>query len=107
MFLLYRRRQRYFGAHMILAMHFYSFENILSAVMTPVNALVPEPVRPVFILIPVAYIFLMLRRIFDEKAWLTALKTVPVFLLFVIIEGATALAIVVGVTWANGHWSGS
>jgi len=32
MFLLYRRRQRYFGAHMVLAMHFYSFENILSAV---------------------------------------------------------------------------
>jgi len=59
------------------------------------------------ILIPVAYIFLMLRRIFDEKAWLTALETVPVFLLFVIIEGATALAIVLGVTWASGHWSGS
>src|SRR5262245_35889320 len=107
MFLLYRRRQRYFGAHMILAMHFYSFENILSAAMTPVNALVTEPVRPVFILIPVAYIFLMLRRIFGEKAWLTALKTVPVLLLFVIIEGATALAIVFGVTWANGHWSGN
>jgi len=49
----------------------------------------------------------MLRRIFDEKAWVAALKTVPVFLLFVIIEGTTALAIVLGVTWANGHWSGS
>jgi hypothetical protein len=106
MFLLYRRRQRYFGAHMILAMHFYSFENILSAVMAPVTPLVAEPVRPIFILIPVAYVFLMLRRVFGQKAWLTALKTVPVFLLFVIIEGATALAIVMGVTWADGHWSG-
>ncbi len=35
-----------------------------------IRALVPEPVRPVFILIPVVYI----------------------------------LAIVVGVTWADGHW---
>ncbi len=57
-----------------------------------------------FILIPLTYIFLMLRRIFGEKLWLTALKTVPIVLLFVIIELATALAIVVGVTWANGHW---
>jgi len=72
--------------------------------MAPVTALVPEPVRPVFILIPVVYIFLMLRRVFGQKVWLTALKTVPVLLLFVIIEGATALAIVVGVTWADGHW---
>jgi uncharacterized protein DUF3667 len=78
MFLLYRRRQRYFGAHMILAMHFYSFENVLPGVMAPVNALVAQSIRPVFILIPVAYIFFMLRRIFGEKAWLT---------------------------WANGHWS--
>jgi hypothetical protein len=104
-FLLYRGHQRYFGAHMILAMHFYSFENILSAVMTPVRAVVSTPVAAVFILIPVAYLFLMLRRVFAEKVWLTAVKTVPVFLLFVIIEGATALAIVLGVTWANGHWS--
>jgi uncharacterized protein DUF3667 len=104
-FLLYRRKQRYFGAHMILAMHFYSFENILSAVMTPVRALVSTPVAAIFILIPVAYIFLTLRRIFGEKSWLTALKTVPVLLLFVVIELATALAIVAGVTWATGHWS--
>jgi hypothetical protein len=105
MFLLYHRLQRYFGAYMILAMHFYTFENILSAVMTPVRAVVSTPVAAVFILIPIAYIFLMLRRIFSERIWLTALKTVPVLLLFVIIEGATALAIVFGVTWANGHWS--
>ncbi len=104
MFLLYRRRQRYFGAHMILAMHFYSFENVLSAVMTPVRALVPPPVAAVFILIPLTYTFLMLRRVFGQKAWVTALKTVTVFLLFVIIELATASAIVAGVTWANGHW---
>ena len=90
---------------MILAMHFYSFENILSAVMTPVRSLVSTPVAAIFILIPVAYIFFMLRRIFGEKRWLTALRTVPVLLLFVIIELATALAIVAGVTWATGHWS--
>jgi hypothetical protein len=106
-FLLYRRRQRYFGAHMILAMHFYSFENILSAVMTPVNALVSVPLRPVFMLIPVAYIVLMLRRVFGEKGWRTALKTVPVFLSFVIIELATAVVIVAAVTWATGHWRNS
>jgi hypothetical protein len=41
------------------------------------------PVAAIFILIPVAYIFLMLRRIFGEKSWL----------------------IVAGVTWATGHWS--
>jgi hypothetical protein len=44
--------------------------------MAPVRTIVPEPVAPVFILIPLAYIFLMLRRIFGQKAWLTALKTV-------------------------------
>jgi Protein of unknown function (DUF3667) len=106
-FLLYRRRQPYFGAHMILAMHFYSFENILSAVMTPVRTLLamPPSVAAVFILIPLTYIFLMLRRVFDQNAWLTALKTVPVLLLFVIIELLTASAIVFGVTWASGHWS--
>jgi len=103
---LYRRRQPYFGAHMILAMHFYSFENVLSAVMAPVRPLAPVWVAPVFILIPLAYIFLMLRRVFGQTAGLTALKTVPVFLLFVIIELATALAIVFGVTWADGHWTG-
>jgi hypothetical protein len=75
-----------------------------TAVWRTIRALVPEPVRPVFILIPVAYICLMLRRVFGQNVWLTALKTVPVLLLFVIIEGATALAIVVGVTWADGHW---
>jgi len=104
MFLLYRRRQRYFGGHMILAMHFYSFGNILSAVTTPLTTFVPQPVRPVFILIPLAYIFLMLRRIFGQKIWVTALKTVPILLSFVIIELATALAVVLGVTWASGHW---
>jgi hypothetical protein len=41
-----------------------------TAVWRTIRALVPEPVRPVFILIPVVYI----------------------------------LAIVVGVTWADGHW---
>jgi hypothetical protein len=46
----------------------------------------------------------MLRRIFGQQLWLTALKTVPILLLFVIIELATALAVVVGVTWATGHW---
>jgi hypothetical protein len=74
-----------------IAMHFYSFENILSAAMAPVTALVPEPVRPVFILIPVVYIFLMLRRVFGQNVWLTALKTVPVLLLFVIIEARRPL----------------
>jgi hypothetical protein len=105
MFLLYRRRQGYFGAHMILAMHFYSFENILSAVTTPVRTVLPERVAPVLILIPVVYIFLMLRRVFGERAWVTALKTVPVLLLFVVIEIATAGLIVAGVTWTTGRWS--
>jgi ABC-type polysaccharide/polyol phosphate export permease len=73
-------------------------------VTTPLTTLVPEPARPVLILIPLAYIFLMLRRIFGQKIWLTALKTVPILLLFVVIEIATALAVVLGVTWANGHW---
>jgi uncharacterized protein DUF3667 len=104
-FLLYRRSQRYFGAHMILAMHFYSFENVLSAVTTPVRALLPERVAPVLVLIPLAYIFFMLRRVFAQKPWLTALKTVPVLLLFVVIELVTALVVVLGVTWASGHWS--
>ncbi len=60
------------------ARSFYSFGNILSAVTTPLTTFVPQPVRPVAILIPLAYIFLMLRRIFGQKIWL--------------------------LTWANGHW---
>jgi hypothetical protein len=99
-FLLYRRRQEYFGAHMILAMHFYSFENVVSGVMS----FVPKAVGPISVLIALAYIFVMLRRIFGQKLWITAIKTVPMFLMFAIIEVATALTIVVGVTWATGHW---
>jgi hypothetical protein len=62
-------------------------------------------VRPISILNPVAYTFLMLRRIFGEKLWRLALKTVVLILSFVLIEVATAVAIVAAVTWANGHWA--
>jgi hypothetical protein len=99
-FLLYRRRQRYFGAHMILAMHFYSFENVVSGMLS----FVPQVVRPISVLISLLYIFLMLRRVFRQKIWITALKTIPMFVLFAIIELATALAVVAGVTWMSGHW---
>jgi hypothetical protein len=99
-FLLYRRRQPYFGAHMILAMHLYSFGNILSGVM----AVVPRQARSLSALFLAIYIFLMLWRIFREKWWRTALKTVVMFLAFSVIEIASAAVIVIGVTWASGFW---
>ena len=82
----YRKRQRYYGAHLIFAMHYYSFEYVLSAV---VSKLWPESSAPVIVGLGFVYLWAALRRIYREGWFRTLLKGWFLFLAVAIGEMVT------------------
>ncbi len=89
---LYRRRQRYFGAHLIFGLHFYSFEYLLSGVMVK---LWPDANAGITIGIGFVYLWFALKRIFQES-WVKSFG--KAYLLFMAVAIAEAV-LVGGCTW--------
>ncbi len=86
--LAYRKKQRYYGAHIILGMHFYSFEYLVNGALA--RAL-PETAlgAPVSIGIGFLYLWLCLRRLYGEGWFVTVLKTCFVFIAVALGEMVT------------------
>jgi hypothetical protein len=74
--LLYRKRQRYYGAHLIFAIQFFTFEYVMNGALARAW---PDAHPAINVWIGLIYLFLALRRIHRQGWVLTAAKT---FLLF-------------------------
>lgn len=92
--LLYPRR--YYGEHLLTALHFHSFAFLL---LMPGLVPWPQPlhdgVNDLINLALLVYLFLMLRRIYGGGALTTALRVVPIVAVYVLAIAAAALASVV------------
>lgn len=95
---LYRRRQGYYAAHVVLAAHFYSFWYFLglatSRLPNQVDALAG-------IAFSALYLFLALRRLFGDGAFATLRRALVLYGVMVLLEvlmASAAIAIVVGTT---------
>ena len=97
--LLYR--SRYYGEHMLTALHFHSFAFLL---LLP--GLVPWPmplhdgINNLLNLVLVIYLFLMLRRVYGGGVIVTGLRAVVIVAAYVLAIAGAALA---GVVLALGH----
>lgn len=85
---LYRRRQPYYAAHVVLAVHFYSFWYVVSVVTSQLPYLAGAIVG---FWLSAGYLFLSLRRLFDESGWRTLAKTAGLYVVMVAIEMLLAL----------------
>lgn len=92
--LLYRKRQPWYGAHLIFALHFYSFEYVISALW---NRLLPDANPSVIIAVGFVYLLLALRYLYRQGWGLTFAKT---WVLFIAVSLAEML-IIGGCVYAN------
>jgi Protein of unknown function (DUF3667) len=86
---LYRKRQPFYGAHIILGLHYYAFNYVISSVIAR-TGLDVDPAVPIGI--GVIYLFFALKRVYGQKIPITLVKTVALFLLVSVAE----LAVVAG-----------
>ncbi|MBS1875059.1 MAG: DUF3667 domain-containing protein [Acidobacteria bacterium] len=99
--LLYRRKQALFGAHVISAMHFFSFAYLLTAITArlPIPLSAPLVANGAFL-----YMLFMLRRVYGQGWGLTFLKclalTICVFATDALTIGAS---LVVALRSSAGH----
>ena len=84
--LAYRKRQPYFGAHLIFAMHFYSFEYVVSGLREKIWADM-NPTIPLGL--GIVYLYLALRRVYGEGWLRTAAKCVWMFFVVAVAEMLT------------------
>ena len=83
---VYRKRQRYYGAHLIFAMHYYSFEYVLSGSMAKAGEEFAEVATLVAIGIGFVYLCLSLRRLHGESWFRTIVKSSFLFLAVSVAE---------------------
>lgn len=93
--LLYRRKQPYFVANLILALHFFSFWYAL-ALLGSLGARWLEILQYLPMFAPL-YLFLALGHLFHERWYIRLIKTVALYVFLVLTE--TLLALVAG-SWA-------
>lgn len=96
--LLYRRKKPYFVASLILALHFFSFWYAL-AIVADLGGRWQEILRDISFLAPV-YLYLALRRLFDERWYVRLAKTVLLYAFLMATE--LGLGIVAGLLAARG-----
>lgn len=92
--LLYR--QRYYGEHLLTALHFHSFAFLL---LLPGLVPWPQPlhdwVNNLINLVLAIYLFLMLRRVYGGGWLMTALRMILILAIYVLAIAGAALATVV------------
>jgi hypothetical protein len=89
--LLFRRRQPYFGAHLIFAMHVYSFANIL---MGSFSAPRFQAIKAALGWLTFLYLLLALHRIYGETWFRTFWRAGALMLILVVAELVTVFAVV-------------
>ena len=75
--LLYRKRQPYYGAHLIFALHYYSFESIVSGLMVRIA---PDARPFIPLAVGFVYLFFALRRIYRRGFFATFGGTIALFI---------------------------
>ncbi|HLJ47985.1 MAG TPA: DUF3667 domain-containing protein [Bryobacteraceae bacterium] len=86
--LAYRKKQRFYGAHIILGMHFYSFEYIVSGALA--RAWPNAAVGPVItVVIGFVYLWICLRRLYGEGWLRTFFKSLLLFFAVAFAEMVT------------------
>jgi hypothetical protein len=88
--LLYRRRQPNFAASLILSLHFYSFWYAL-AIVADLAGRWQTNLRDLIFIAPV-YLFLTLGRLFHERWFVRALKTIALWVFLMVIELGLGIA---------------
>jgi len=86
---LYRRRQPYYAGQVVLAVHFYSFWYLVSVAT---SALPYRAGAPIGLAVSGLYLYLTLRRLFDERAVVRVAKAVVLYVVMIALETALALA---------------
>lgn len=92
--LLYRKRQPYFVSHLIAGLHFYSFWYAF-AILVSVPARW-SPAWNVLSSLTLVYLFLFLRRLYNERWYILIAKTILLY--------AFLLAVELGLGLAAGWW---
>ena len=87
--LLYRKKQQYYGAHLIAGLHFYGAQYLLSATVSALNKFGPHFDGALFGTI---YLYFMLRRLHGDSFWKTIGKA---FLIYGCAYTSEAIAIAV------------
>ncbi|MCK9193119.1 MAG: DUF3667 domain-containing protein [Nevskia sp.] len=89
-------QQRYYGEHLLTALHFHSFAFLLLMLgLIPWPAPVHNGVNNAINLVLAAYLFLMLRRIYGGGKFATALRLVVIIAVYVFAIASATLANVV------------
>jgi hypothetical protein len=98
-FILYRRRQPYFIAHMYYSLHMHSFMFLTVSISTVAGMMGSAGglVRLATFLTTVAYHFLALRNFFGESWTRTAMKATAIAILY----AAAFLATIILVVWLS------
>ena len=99
--LLYRKLQPWYGAHMIFALHFYSFESVISGLMVRIA---PDASPLITVGTGYVYLFFALRRIYRRGFFSTFGGTVA---LYVTVASADALVLAATVFAVARFWSHS
>ena len=88
---VYRKRQRFYGAHLIFGLHFYSFEFALSGVMA---RLWPDANPAIQMVAGFSYLCASLHRIYGESWWRSAWKGWWLFVAVAVAESCILVACV-------------
>jgi hypothetical protein len=88
-YLVYRKQQAFYGAHVIFGLHFYSFEYVINSLTARIPA---EATASLTTIAGGIYLFLALRRLFGQSVAKTVWRT---FVLFTAVA-VTETAMVVG-----------
>lgn len=98
-------RRRYYVEHLVLGLHFHSLALLPNvaylAVWSAVDPAIDDPLArlfmPVWTVALAAWLFVALRRLYGGRAWTTALRTIVVGWLYLMVVGV----VMVGVVFAS------
>ena len=80
--LLYRKKQHYYGAHLIAGLHFYSAQYLLSATVSALNKFGPhlDSLFGIDALFGIIYLYFTLRRLHADSFWKAIGKAYLIYL---------------------------
>src|SRR5258708_25158343 len=80
---VYRKRKWYFAEHAVVALYFLSFASLLDVALWPVHVatggLASHVKKIVSLLVVVPYMWIMLRRVYQDRVWKTPFQPLPSF----------------------------
>jgi hypothetical protein len=92
--ILYRRSGRYYGEHVIFALHFHAFLffALTAAIFSPLAAL-----RSAILGWCLLYLFLALYRVYGQPLWKTTVKFLTLSIVYMMLQSIVGLAIVLAI----------